>query len=403
MNSLSAKEKAISPNQSTALSLMVSMGDLSADKHTSRFVSKLKSEHPDLQVWGLGSSEMRKAGAEILYDCQEFSSIGLASVFKVLPILVKIRQALMREIERRKPKAILLVDYSGFNLLLAQTIRGRYKDLPIYYFISPQVWGSRPWRMNTIAKTITKMLVIFPFEETLYKEKNIPVSFVGHPLTTTLPDPSTLLDRHQFADKYNLDPNKPIISIFPGSRKTEIKNLLPVPLAAVKKLNKERPEIQFAISQISKELGILIAKVLKNDPMLSKITRLILPEDTYSLMSISDFAWAKNGTTTLELTLFAKPMLVFYRADWISYLIFQLLKRTQRASWPSLLAGKLLVPELFQLDCKPEKLVQYSKDILDVPALSKEMSQELQSLKTKLGEGNYAENCASQLAQVLFT
>ncbi len=400
MNSLSAKEEK-SLNQSSAVSLMVSMGDLSADKHTSKLVSQLKAMQPDLSVWGLGSTKMREAGAEILYDCQEFSTIGLAEAIRLLPVLVKIRQILLMEIEKRQPKAILLVDYSGFNLVLARTIRARYKDLPIYYFISPQVWASRPWRVNTIAKTITKMLVIFPFEENLYAQKNIPVSFVGHPLTKNLPDRSTLLDRQRFANKYNLDSNKTIISIFPGSRKTEIKNLLPVTLTAAKKLNKERPEIRFAISQTTKELGKVIEQTINNDPLINKIVRLIQPEDTYSLMSICDFAWAKSGTTTLELTLFAKPMLIFYRADWLTYLIFLIVKRTQRAGWPNLLAGKELVPELMQLDCTPEKLVQYSKDILDVPALSKEISQELLSLKTKLGEGDYAQSCASQLAQVL--
>ncbi len=307
----------------------------------------------------------------------------------------------MKEIEKRKPKAVLLIDYGGFNLVLAQTIRTRYKNLPIYYFISPQVWGSRPWRINTIAKNITKMLVIFPFEKSLYADKNIPVSFVGHPLTKNMPTKSALLDRHQFAAKYNLKPEEPIIGIFSGSRKSEIKNLFPITLAAAKQLNKERPYVQFAVSQANQALAQEIQKSISDEPSVNKLVKLIATEDSYNLMSACDLAWAKSGTTTLELTLFAKPMLIFYRADWLSYLIFLLFKRTQKIGWPNLLAGKELIPELIQLDCSPEKLVQYSKDILDVPGLSKEISQQLQTLKNKLGEGDYAEACASEIAQAL--
>ncbi len=386
--------------QTPPVSLMVSVGDLSADKHTSKLLSKLKVLQPNLNIWGLGSTNMRLAGADILYDCQDFSSLGLAGALKLVPFLLKVRRKLLEEIEKRRPSAILLVDYSGFNLVLAQAIRTRYKNLPIYYFISPQVWGSRPWRIKTIAKTITKMLVIFPFEESLYIEKNIPVSFVGHPLINNLPEAGQMLVRTDFAKKYNLDASKPIISIFPGSRKSEIKNLLPIPMAAAKLLYEERPDIQFAVSQAHQGLMPAIEAAIDKDPILRKIIRPIPPEESYNLMSICDLAWAKSGTTTLELTLFAKPMLIFYRADWISYLTFLAFKRTRRVGWPNLLAGKDLIPELIQLDCSAEKLVQYSKDILDVPGLRKEISQELSSLRTKLGDGNYAENCASELAQV---
>jgi lipid-A-disaccharide synthase len=384
---------------SNPVSLMVSVGDLSADKHASKLISKLKICQPNLHIWGLGSSAMRAAGVEILYDCQEFSSIGIAGVLKLFPFLAKVRNELLAEIAKRKPKAVLLIDYGGFNLVLAQTIRTRYKDLPIYYFISPQVWGSRPWRINTIAKTITKMLVIFPFEESLYKDKNIPVSFVGHPLTKNLPDQTALLNREQFAGKYHLNPAKPIIGIFSGSRKSEIKNLLPITLTAVKELNKDRPEIQFAVSQANELLSDDIEKALKTDGFANNLVKIIPSEDSYNLMSICDLAWAKSGTTTLELTLFAKPMLIFYKADWLSYLIFLALKRTQRVGWPNLLAGKDLIPELIQLDCSPQKLVQYSKDILDVPGLNKEISLQLQALRNKLGEGDYAEACATELAK----
>lgn len=400
MQNLNTEESKLKA-QAPPVSLMVSVGDLSADKHAGKLLEKLKLLYPGLKVWGLGSSAMQQAGAEILYDCQEFSSIGIIGVIKHVPFLAKVRRNLLEQMEKRKPEAVLLIDYGGFNLILAQAIRARFKNIPIYYFISPQVWGSRPWRINTIAKTITKMLVIFPFEENLYAQKNVPVTFVGHPLTKNLPQSDTLLSRKEFAQKYKLDPAKPIIAIFSGSRNGEIKSLFPITLAAAKKLHEERPDIQFAISQANEKLSQDIEKALNSKPSLKAIVRLIPSEDTYNLMSNCDLAWAKSGTTTLELTLFAKPMLIFYRGDWLSYFIFLAFKRTQRVGWPNLLAGKELIPELIQLDCSAEKLVQYSKDILDVPGLSKEISQELQALRNKLGEGDYAESCAAEIHKAL--
>jgi lipid-A-disaccharide synthase len=385
------------------VSLMVSVGDISADKHTARLMEQLKLVRPELHIWGLGSINMRASGAEILFDCQEFSSIGIISVLKYIPFLARVRQTLLAEIEKRRPAGVLLVDFGGFNLVLAQAIRARFKTLPIYYFISPQIWGSRPWRINTIARTISKMFVIFPFEESIYAKKNIPVTFVGHPLTKNLPASSAMLSRDEFASKYDLNPKQTIIAIFAGSRKSEIKNLFPVTLAAVRRLSKLRPEIQFAVSQANTKLIANIENVLKkaHGTHLQQQIKLISPQDTYSLMSVCDLAWAKSGTTTLELTLFAKPMLIFYRGDWFSYLIFLAFKRTQRVGWPNLLAGKELIPELIQLDCSPDKLIEYSQDLLDVPGLRREIISELTVLRNKLGEGDYARTCAEELAEQL--
>jgi len=385
-------------------SLMVVVGDLSADHHTSKLISKLKAAKPNLNIWGLGSSQMRESGVEILFDCKDFSSIGILGVVKVIPFLARVRHTLLSEMEKRQPKAVLLVDYGGFNLVLAKAIRKKYKKLPIYYFISPQVWGSRPWRLKTIAQTVSKMLVIFPFEEVIYKSSGIPVKFVGHPLTKNVPEGSALPTRAEFCQLHGLDPASSLIAVFPGSRKNEIKNFLPVLIDAIKRLLRERSEIQFAISRANEDLGIAIEERLRKDlgdrGYIDKV-KLINSLENYSLMSACDLVWAKSGTTALEVTLLGKPMLIFYRGDWLSYLIFLAFKRVRRVSWPNLLAGKALVPELIQLDCRADQLVKYTKDLLDVPALRQEISDELLTLRNQLGEGDYAQNCAVELMEVL--
>ncbi len=384
-------------------SILVVVGDLSADKHTAELIVALKNLNADFHFWGLGSEKMADAGAEILLDCQEFSSIGIISAFQQIPYLAKLHRRLLNEIDTRRPEAVLLVDYGGFNLSLAEAISNKYKQLPILYFISPQVWGSRPWRINTIAKAINKMLVIFPFEEQVYAKRGVAAKFVGHPLTRNLPTKENLMSRDQFCQKYQLNARQAIVGIFPGSRRGEIKTLLPVILQAITWLHKLRANIQFGLSSANDELGRAmrqsLEKAMAARPEIKHVLKVVDKEDSYSLMAVSDLLWAKSGTTTLEATLYGKPMLVYYRADWLSYLIFLAFKRVKSVSWPNLLAGTTLVPELIQLDCRAELLVKYTSDFLDVPQLRKEIETELLSLRTQLGQGNYAANCAQEIIE----
>lgn len=386
-------------------SMLVSVGDHSADRHVGKLLSKLKEFNPQLKVWGLGGSAMRERGAELLYDCSEFSSIGILGLVKMVPFFIGVRKKFIAEIARRKPKAVLLVDFGGFNIQLAKEIKKHFNQLPIYYFISPQVWGSRPWRIKAIAKTVSKMLVIFPFERELYKSHDVPVQFVGHPLIDNIQKLDSLAPKDDFCSQYKLDPHKPIIAVFSGSRKSEIRSHLPVILDAIRWMSAVKPEVQFALSCADEDLKTaIIEKVAghKNKD-LNKSLRIVAPEDNYNLMSCADLVWAKSGTTTLEATLFGKPMLIFYRGDWLSYFVFLAFKRVARVGWPNLLAGKPLVPELIQLDCRAEALVKYSLDLLNVPGLRKEITQELLSLRDQLGEGDYASLCADELNSAIIS
>lgn len=386
-------------------SILVVVGDLSADRHTAQLVASLKNLSPGLHIWGVGSENMASSGVELLFDCQEFSVIGIYAALKQIPFLARLRLTLLQEIEKRRPDAVLLVDYGGFNLTLAKAISAKHKQLPILYFISPQVWGSRPWRIRTIAEAVYKMLVIFPFEEPIYAKHGVMAKFVGHPLTNNLPAKDLLLSRDQFCQKLQLDSKQPVVGIFPGSRRGEIKTLLPVILQAIMWLHRLRPNLQFVLSSANDELGRImnksIEKIVTVRPELARILKVVPKDETYNLMVNSDLLWAKSGTTTLEATLYGKPMLVYYRADWISYLIFLAFKRVKNVSWPNLLAGKTLVPELIQLDCRAEMLVKYTGDLLDVPQLRKEIETELFSLRKQLGQGNYAENCAQEIIEIL--
>ncbi len=388
-------------------SVLVVCGDFSADRHTGVVLSKLKELAPELRIWGVGGPKMAACGMEQILDVQKLNCFGIVEVIRFLPLLAKLKLKLLAEIEKRKPGLVLLVDFAGFNLNLAKSIKQHHKQLPIMYFISPQIWGSRPWRIRTIASTISKMLVIFPFEAELYRKHGIHALFVGHPLLHHSTDSSKYITRQKFCEQYHLDPSKPLIGVFPGSRRQEIKDLLPVILHAISWLTTERPEVQFAISCASRQLAQVADSIITSSgqrKLLSSNIILLPPESTSSeLMSTSDFLWAKSGTTTLEAALSGKPMLIMYRGNWLSYLLFLLFKQVQHVGWPNLLSGELVVPELLQLDCRAEKLVRYTLDWLDVPAAQKEITQKLLMVKSSLGQGDFAKSVATEILNMLQT
>lgn len=380
------------------------VGDPSADRNVARMIPELKKCAPDLQIWGCGGSGMAAQGVEILHNCEDFTVAGIAEIFNQFSFFVNLKKELIDKIVERKPDVILLVDMGTFNLKLATDIRAKFPQLPILYFTSPQVWGSRPWRIKTIAQTVTKMLVIFPFEVAIYRKSNVPVRFVGHPLLKNIPAAADMPSKQDFCALYKMDPQKPIIALFVGSRRREVNNFMPIILEAIRTMTSERDGIQFAISAANEELGKKAKEQIQKarlDKLLGNKLFVIGSEDNINLISASDIVWAKSGTTTLEVTLFGKPMLIFYRVTWGEYLVYCLLKRINFIGMPNILAGREVVPELLQLDCRAQQLVKYTNDLLDVPGLRADISRRLLTLRDQLGQGDYAVNLVDEILAVI--
>ena len=385
-------------------SICVVVGDMSADKHVAKLVWHLKELEPDLHIFGVGGPQMEKAGVELLFNCQDFAAVGIVRLIHKVPMFANIRQKILDAIDERKPGCALLVDFGGFNIGFSSAVRNRFKALPIVYFISPQVWGSRPWRLIELARNVSKMLVIFPFEQAIYERKGIPARFVGHPL---MADPEQWDKKHSRSEvmqELGLDPEKPVLASFPGSRKQEITDHIPVGAQSVNWIKKVRPDIQFVLSQSNERIaGLIGEQVAKVDLKTGTDSGLLLvsSEMNYKLLTVADLVWAKSGTTTLETTLCGTPMIIFYRGDWLSYCLVLCFKTVKRVGWPNLLAGRDLVPELIQLDCRAEKLVEYTLDLMDVPALRKEIALQLKSLRDQLGQGDFAKNAAMEILEII--
>ena len=396
--------EANAPVESKAKSLFISVGDVSADLHAAKLIKTLKQKSPDLDIWGVGGVAMEAAGARILHNRENFAAIGLIEVIRYLPRLFEMRQDMLNQIVTKKPDALLLMDFGGFNVGFATLVRSKLKDVPIIYFISPQVWGSRPWRINAIAAAVSKMLVIFPFEESIYTKRGVKARFVGNPLTTKFQPEEQRISKEDFCQQHGLDPNRPIIGIFPGSRKQEIDGHSTVVLEAIDWLHHERPEIQFVVSKANQSMSDAFQLQVENHGfvgLLGSCLKTIGLEHNEALMTHSDILWTKSGTTTLEAALIGKPMLIFYRGSWISYFVFIIAKIVRYVGWPNLLSNEDLVPELLMLDCRAEQLVRYTRDWLDVPKLRKEISAKLKVLKGHLGEGEFTDNAAREVLEIL--
>jgi lipid-A-disaccharide synthase len=274
----------------------------------------------------------------------------------------------------------------------------------IYQFISPQVWASRPWRITTIKNNVSKLLVIFPFEQRLFLEKGINSKFVGHPLLNRLSRAASINTKHSFCNLAGLDPQKPIIALFPGSRKQEIAHILPEFLKAASILSTKENDMQFVISIANPLLGQSIESCMsKADASLIRGRNVFFVPSfkNHELMSHCDIAWAKCGTTTLEVGLFGKPMLICYRGSLLDYLLVGLLKTTRFVGLPNILAGQEIVPELLQNDCNPGLIARLTLQISNNPCVYEEMSKKLTELAGMLGSRDYVFECVKEIQESL--
>ncbi len=279
-------------------SLFVMVGDPSSDRNVARMIPALKKANPNLDIWGCGGSKMASEGVEILHNCEDFATIGIVEIIKRAKFFIALQKELVKKISERKPAAVLLVDMGTFNLKLSTVLRRKFPNLPILYFTSPQVWGSRPWRIRTVKQNITKMLVIFPFEVAIYRKHSVPVRFIGHPLLKNIPAAEDMPSKGEFCAKYKIDPEKPIIAVFAGSRRREVAKFAPLILAAIKALREDRSELQFAFSTANDKLLENTRSEIQNHHMKDLIDEnlfLIGHDDNLNLISASDFVWRNRA------------------------------------------------------------------------------------------------------------
>jgi lipid-A-disaccharide synthase len=378
--------------------VLVSAGDASGDLHAAAFVRALRTRVPDLRVVGIGGVEMEKAGVELLVHQRELAVGGLvevlSSVRRVLAAWRRLRDALTED----RPELVVLVDSPDLNLPFARRVQR--ERIPTLYYVSPQVWAWRRWRIRKIARRVDRLAVIFPFEREIYAHTGLPVDFVGHPLVERMCEFAALHDRATARAELDLDPDRPLVLLLPGSRHNELRHGFDLKLESARVLHARRPEVAFAVA---------VAPTLEREEVELRIAAARLPADlrldviqgrTYEAVRAADVALAKPGTITVEVALLDRPMVVAARVHPLSAMLARRLVKVPSFTMPNLIAGAPVIPEFLQEAARPERIALALEILLAGPAREIQLAR-LARVRRRLGEGGAAARAASIAAEMI--
>lgn len=356
-------------------------GEASGDVHAGNLISAMKKRSPDSQFQGWGGDRMVTAGCLILKHYKELAFMGFWEVFKNLPTILGNFKKCISQIEQFNPDALILVDYPGFNLRIAQY--ARQHNIKVYYYISPQVWAWKKGRVKKIRKNVDEMLVILPFEEAFYQQYDYPVHYVGNPLLDELNTfDATGEAVANFRKNHELD-ERPIIAILPGSRKQEIKTMLPTMV----RMRNLFPDYQFVISAVNWQPRSLYTTITQDIPLIEG--------ETYPMLMNARAAIVTSGTVSLETSLLNVSQVVCYKGNPISYFIaLHLVKGIDYISLSNLILNKQIFNELIQYDFNEKRLQEELDRILHNQKVVDDMREDYRRLREILGDGGASEKAA---------
>lgn len=361
--------------------LFIITGEYSGDKHAANVVKEIKKLNHDIEIEAIGGKNLEETGVKLYCNHSKMSAVGFN--FKMLYAHIQLGKNLAKYLKDEfKPDLVLMVDYGGFNLNLSKLL-AKY-GIKMFYYIPPQIWASRKWRLKTVKKNISKVITIFPFETDMYKNAGIDSEFAGHPLIEEIPQAA---DKTQFFKDNGLDETKKLISIFPGSRVFEVKNLLEIFLKAAEIIHKSNKNIQFVLCQ---------APTIKDELILPEIEKYkdlgikVLKNKNYELLSVSDSLMLASGTVALEAALYSTPMIISYKGPWFLYFIYLMVRCVKRVCLPNIIENKDIVPELVQSKAKPEIIARELLKITEDTPKRQEMINSLTNVKNKLSSSKSA-------------
>ena len=374
----------------TPKKIMFVAGEASGDKHAAKLIAQLQqSDH--IECYGMGMQQMKQAGMRLLIDAQALAVIGIVEILRHYPALRRAFKTLEQSLIKDPPDLLVLVDYPEFNLKLARI--ASQHSIKVLYYISPQLWAWRQYRIKKIKRDVDHVAVIFPFEENFYKQHNVPVSYVGHPLIEDLGEwernnPDTLSNRNQ---------TKTLL-LLPGSRKSEIKRLLPLMIEAAilirQRLNENIHFRLLAAPDIERDLY----KKYLND---ADFDCSLCNQQSYTEMKNADLAISATGTATLQLALCGTPLIATHKLALLSYWILKWFIKIRYASMPNIIAECPLVPEYLQNDATPEKLSAHACKLLNDSQMRETMSQKLFALRQNFGTASASKNTAELIRNLI--
>lgn len=347
--------------------LLIIAGDPSADRHGAALVRALKAKQPDLQVTALGGAFLSKVADTFLFPLVGVGGFGFWEPMMKLPQLWRAMSTVKMLLADNPPDLVIPIDYYGFNIRVARLAHAQ--NIPVAYYISPQVWASRPSRIQELGQVVKKMLVIFPFEQELYQKAGVPVSFVGHPLLEQLPEPGT-------------PSAHPTIGLLPGSRRGILRRHLPLLVDSAKRLHQRMPETRFVLFRPEEIEPDFYAPFIRSYPWIELTT-----DPNYESRRKLWLALSVSGTAALENMLLGIPMVILYKLSTLTYWIARQIIRVPFVGIPNILAGKSVVPEVLQDDATPERLCDEATALLASVQKRNAIRDTLLSLRSSLQDG----------------
>ena len=330
---------------------------------------------------------MKAAGVDLLHHVREMSFLGFSEIIKHLPFIRRVLNELTDWIEINRPSAVVLIDYPGFNLKLARI--AKKLGCKVIYYISPQIWAWGKNRIKKIARFVDLMIVVFPFEEKLYKDYGINVEFVGHPMLEGLDNTST---KEEFYKEHKLDEGKTLIGLLPGSRLQEVERLYPTMLEAVEIMRSNSAELQ-SVTSLSPALDKAVYTSLEQGKYSVHST------ETHDVMKHSDLLFVASGSATLESAFFGTPLIIVYKLSPISWLLGNLLVNLNSIGLVNIVAGEKIAPEILQSELTADRLAEEALSIITDDKISSAMSEKLSGVKKLLGEPGASMKAAKSILQ----
>lgn len=376
---------------------MIVAGEASGDIHGAGLVRAMQALAPGLTFSGIGGPELARAGVDILFDAAKIAVVGITEVLSHFGDIHAARSTLLKEAKQRQPALLILIDFPGFNLRFAAT--AKKLGIPVFYYISPQIWAWHTSRVHKISRLADRIGVILPFEKDFYASHGVEVDYVGNPLVDTT---TASLTREEFLAGYDVHPDKMVIALIPGSRRKEIRGLLPDFLAAAASLAAEEPgRYHFFIPQAP-----TVTRQMLDENGLAAHGHLldytVITDKRYDMMAACDAAVAASGTITLELAILNTPAVATYRLSPLTFRLGKLLIRGIRFfSLPNLIADRKVIPELLQDEVTPERIALELKRFLVDSEYRVALKTGLAEVKGRLGAPGASARAAAVALQTI--
>ena len=384
------------------LKIGIVVGEVSGDTLGAKLIRSFREQGIEAEFEGIGGPQMMAEGFKSYYPMDILSVMGIFEVLKDLKKLFAVRDGLVERWSQKPVDIFIGIDAPDFNLRLSKSLKQKQLKIKTVQYVSPSVWAWRQGRVHGIKQSIDLVLCLFPFEKAFYERYQVPAAFVGHPLASQLPLDNPLVVAKQ---QLGLDPARQHIALLPGSRRGEVERLGPLVLNAAQIIYQKYPEIEFLLPAINEARKVQIEEQLKNYPAEFKAQVKVL-ENTGTdskigrmVMNASDIVALASGTATLEALLLHRPMVTFYKLNWLTYIIAKLLVKIPYYSLPNIIAGKKVIAELIQSDATPQKLATEIENLMNREVAQTQVMQHI-AMHKRLLAGN-SENPVEAILKVL--